>query len=643
MNRPHRRKVLECASPLALSDGPTRSESGRGLPQSKTPPRWFDAPLVMATLWFAAFSVVAAERPNVLWITSEDNSPYLGCYGDPLAQTPNLDRLAAQGVRYRHAFANAPVCSTARTTLITGMYASSLGAHNHRSRVAIPDHFQLYPGPLRAAGYYCSNNAKEDYNLAGAREIWDESSHQAHYKNRAPGQPFFAVFNLTVSHEGQVAPKPGKTSFRIAPDRIPLPPYHPDTPVIRRDWVNFYDQMTLMDAQVGKVLTELEQSGLAESTIVFYYSDHGGALPRGKRNIHDSGTRVPLIVRFPKQWAHLAPAKPGEWVDDLVSFVDLPATVFSLCSVPIPAHYEGRPFLGEKRHAPREHVFLFRGRMDERYDTVRAVRDREFRYVRNYSPHRPWGQYYSYPFEVQPSMKSWFAEFTAGRCNATQAAYWQPKPSEEFYRLADDPHEVNNRIADPQFAARLARARAALRTEILNTRDAGFIPEGMFAKLAGENTIYHYAQRPAYPLERILDLADKASDRSTAHLPAFIAALEDPHPVIRYWAATGCLILGESAAMAKARLRGRLGDEWADVRVVAAEATAHLGETEAALRTIGEVLQTGNLYEVLAAQNTLDYLLQAGHVTLAVAQSLVRDLTLAEPGDRIPRYLLNQR
>lgn len=597
---------------------------------------------MMATLCLAVFPLAAAERPNILWITSEDNSPYLGCYGDSLAQTPNLDRLAAHGIRYRHAFANAPVCSTARTTLITGMYASSLGAHNHRSRVAMPESFQLYPEHLRAAGYYCANNSKEDYNLAPARKLWDESSNQAHYKNRAPGQPFFAVFNLTVSHEGQVSPKPGKTTFRVSPERIPLPPYHPDTPEIRRDWANYYDQMTLMDAQVGKVLSELEQSGLAENTIVFYYSDHGGALPRGKRNIHDSGTRVPLIIRFPSRWAHLAPAKPGEWVDDLVSFVDLPATIFSLCGLTIPAHYEGRPFLGEQKVAPREHVFLFRGRMDERYDTVRAVRDREFRYVRNYSPHRPWGQHYSYPFQVQLSMRSWFAEFTAGRCNAIQAAYWKSKPGEEFYRLADGPHEVNNRIADPQFAARLARARAALRTEILNTRDAGFIPEGMFAKLAGENTIYHYAQSPAYPLERILDLADKASDRSTAHLPTFIAALEDPHPVIRYWAATGCLILGESAAMAKARLRGRLGDEWADVRVVAAEAIAHLGETEAAVKTIAEVLQTGNLYEVLTAQNTLDYLLQAGHVTLAVAQALVRDLSLSEPGDRIPRYLLNQ-
>jgi N-sulfoglucosamine sulfohydrolase len=598
--------------------------------------------ILFAALRFVLGAAETADRPNLLWITSEDNSPYLGCYGDPLAQTPHLDRLAAQGVRYRNAFANAPVCSSARTTLITGMYASSLGVHHHRSRVAIPEQIRLYPEHLRAAGYYCSNNSKTDYNIAGEPNPWDESSNQAHYQNRAPGQPFFAVFNLTTTHESQVAPKPGKTTFRVPPEQIPLPPYHPDTPDIRRDWANYYDQLTLMDEQVGKVLTELEQAGLADETIVFYYGDHGGALPRGKRNIHDSGTRVPLIIRFPRRWAHLAPAKPGEWVDDLVSFVDFPATVFSLCGVPVPAHHEGRPFLGDKQALPREHVFLFRGRMDERYDTVRAVRDGQFRYVRNYSPHRPWGQHYSYPFQVQPSMRSWFVEFTAGRCNEVQSVYWKPKPGEEFYQLAGDPFELRNRITEPRHAARIARLRAALRAEILASRDTGFIPEGMFRKLAGERTIYDYAQSDAYPLRRILDLADRASDRNPAHLPEFIAMLDEPDPVLRYWAATGCLILQSEAAPARTALRARLTEEWPDVRVVAAEAIAHLGEREPAVKAIAAVLETGNLHEALAAQNALDFLWQAGIVPLEQAQDLVRHLRFAEPGDRIPRHLLGQ-
>lgn len=596
--------------------------------------------VVLAALSCMGHTAFSAPRPNVLWITSEDNSPYLGCYGDPLAQTPNLDRLAAEGVRYRHAFANAPVCSSARSTLITGMYASSLGVHHHRSRVAIPAEFKSYPEHLRAAGYYCTNNSKTDYNVANAGKPWDESSNRAHYKNRAAGQPFFAVFNFTTSHESQVAPKPGKTTFRVPPEQVSLPPYHPDTPDIRRDWANYYDQMTLLDEQAGKLLAELENAGLAEDTIVFYYADHGGALPRGKRNLHDSGTRVPLIVRFPKKWAHLAPAKPGAWVDDLVSFVDLPATVFSLCGVPIPQHYEGRPFLGEQKVAPRQHVFLFRGRMDERYDTIRAVRDGRFRYIRNYSPHRPWGQHYSYPFQVLPSMRSWHAEFQAGRCNEAQAAYWKPKPAEEFYCLADDPFELRNLIGQPQHATDIARLRAALRGDILATRDTGFIPEGMIPRLAGDKTIYDYAHSEAYPLERILDLADKASDGNPANLPALAAALDDPHPVLRYWAATGCLILQDKAAPAKAELLERLTDDWADVRVVAAEAVAHLGQQEAAVKALAGVLETGNLHEALSAQNSLDFLREAGRVPLARAQDLVRGLKFGEPADRIPKYLL---
>lgn len=592
----------------------------------------------LVAIFFVAAATSAADRPNVLWITSEDNSPYLGCYGDQLAKTPHLDRLAAEGVRYRRAFANAPVCSSARTTLITGMYGTSLGVQHHRSSVAIPSKFKLYPEHLRAAGYYCTNNAKTDYNIAGRKKVWDESGNQAHYRNRVANQPFFAVFNLTTTHESQVAPKPGKTEFRVAPADVVLPPYHPDTPDIRRDWANYYDQMTQMDEQVGELLAELERAGLADETIVFYHSDHGGALPRGKRNIHDSGTRVPLIVRFPEKWRRYRPVAAGEWCDELVSFVDLPVTFFSLCDVKIPEHYEGRPFLGSNKVPPREHVFLFRGRMDERYDHVRAVRDAEFRYVRNYAPHRPYGQHYSYPFQVLPSMRSWYAEFRAGRCNDVQAAYWKPKPAEELYRVTDDPFEIRNFADNAEQSATKNRLRAALRQEMIAARDTGFIPEGMFPHLAGDRTIYDYAQSDAYPLERIIDLADAASDGRAEYLPQLTTALDDPHPVVRFWGAVGCLILRNGAASAKSQLSARLNDAMPDVRVVAAEALAHLGDRDAAIETLADVLRNGNAYEVLAAQNALDFLREAGFVATADVRALVADRKFAEPADRIPRY-----
>lgn len=593
-------------------------------------------------------SVSAAGRPNILWITSEDNSPYLGCYGDEQALTPRLDDLAEEGVRYRNAFANAPVCSAARSTLITCMHASSLGIHNHRSNMDIPEKFRFYPEYLRDAGYYCTNNRKQDYNAhRKGVKIWDESSSKAHYKNRRPGQPFFAIFNTTTSHEGQlresaVANRRKKGLLppqpRIDPEDVVLPPYHADTPTVRRDWSIYYDNMTLMDKEVGELLDELEREGLADDTIVFYYSDHGGALPRGKRNIHDSGTRVPLIIRFPEKWAHLAPAKQGEWVDQPVGFVDFPATVLSLTGVPVPAHFEGRAFLGKQADQPRDHVFLFRGRMDERYDTVRAVRDRRYRYVRNYSPHRPWGQQYSYPFRVMPSMGSWYEAYKSGECNPVQARYWQEKPSEEFYDIQTDPYDVNNLIADPKHADRIESMRKTLRDEMVSMRDTGLIPEAMFAKLAGDGTLYDYAQSTAYPIRRIVRVADLASSRDVASLDKLMAACDDDHPVVRYWGATGCLILKEKAGPAKSKLKAMTKDKWPVIRVVAAEALSYLGESKLALDTLEPIVQSDVEYDVLAAMNSMDYMMQAGNISPAQINDVMGDTKFKSLPARMAEY-----
>lgn len=597
--------------------------------------------LFALALGVAAAAVAApASRPNILWIVSEDNSPYLGCYGDPLAQTPNLDKLAAQGIRYRNAISNAPVCSVTRTTLLAGMHSATLATHNHRSDVPIPGNFQMYPSVFRAAGYYTTNNAKTDYNIENVGKPWDESSNKAHYKNRPEGKPFFAVFNFNSSHESQVAPKKGKEKFRVSPDKIPLPPYHPDTPAIRKDWANYYDAMTIMDGQMGGMLKELDELGLAEDTIVFYYGDHGGALPRGKRNIHDSGTRVPLIVRIPAKWAHLAPAKPGEWVDELISWVDLAPTAMNLCGIKPPANYQGRILMGPGRAAPRETVFLYRARMDERYDTVRAIRDLGARFIHNYSPHRPYGQHQTYPFEVQPSMRSWYEEFAAGRCNEIQSVYWKPKPTEEFYLLANDKFELTNLVNDPKHAAKVAAMRQRLRAELLENRDTGFIPEGMFVRLAGDKTVYDYAQSSAYPLEKIIDLADKATSRDARYLKDLTAALDDKHPVIRYWAAVGCLVLQAKAAPAKAKLQAALKDEYPDVRIVAGEALGYLGEAEAGFAAVVAELKASDRYVALAALNTAEYMWRNGHIKLDRVQAAVKDLGAKEPGARIPKYLL---
>jgi len=235
-------------------------------------------PLLCAVLWAVASWTHAAERPNILWITCEDTGQELGCYGDSYAETPNLDRLAARGLRYRNAWSNAPVCAPARTTIISGVYPPCTGAENMRSEVEMPAFMHMYPELLRQCGYYCTNNSKTDYNLRAPEKLWDECSGKAPYKNRQPGQPFFAIFNITVSHESQIRVRPHE--LKHDPAKAPLPAYHPDTPEVRHDWAQYYDKVTEMDAIAGKHLKELEQAGLADDTIVFFYGDHGPGMPR---------------------------------------------------------------------------------------------------------------------------------------------------------------------------------------------------------------------------------------------------------------------------------------------------------------------------------------------------------------------------
>jgi N-sulfoglucosamine sulfohydrolase len=276
------------------------------------------------------------ELPNILWLVSEDNSPFAGCYGDSLATTPNMDRLASQGFLYTHAYANAPVCAPARNTIITGIYACSGGNQHMRSQYRKSDTVRFFPKFLRDAGYYCTNNAKRDYNILDeqTKGIWDESSDTATYLHRKAGQPFFAVFNCGISHESSIHKSIPTDQLRHDPAKMKLPPYHPDTPEMRHDWAQYYDKIQDMDVWIGQKLKELEEAGLADNTIVFYYGDHGGVLGRSKRFVYESGTHVPFIVRIPEKFRHLFPAeKTGSKVDRLVSFVDLAPTLLSIAGV----------------------------------------------------------------------------------------------------------------------------------------------------------------------------------------------------------------------------------------------------------------------------------------------------------------------
>lgn len=596
---------------------------------------FFASPLLLITLFFL-FNACSEkentssekEQPNILWIVSEDNGPFLGCYGDNLATTPTLDKLASEGILYENAFANAPVCAPARSTIITGMYPPSMGTQNMRSTYPIPESIRFFPQYLREAGYYCTNNSKEDYNMPKPEGVWDESSRTAHYKNRAEGQPFFAIFNFTKSHESSIHKSIPNDSLRHDPAKMKLPPYHPDTPEMRHDWAQYYDKIEDMDGLVAGVLKELEDAGLAENTIVAYYSDHGGVIARSKRFVYESGTHVPMIWRFPEKYKHLAPAKPGERTDRLVSFIDLAPSILSLAGIDIPEYMQGQAFLGEQQAAPRDYVHLFRGRMDERIDKVRAVRNKKFRYIKNYMPHRIYGQYIEYLWRA-PSCRSWEEAYLAGNCNEAQSAFWEEKPPEELYDVAADPWEVNNLANDPAYADILNEMRKETDRWMTDIKDTGLMPEGEMSTRNEEMPSFTYGHSGNYDFEKIKYAADLATLRDVKQLDEIIGFLKDENPTVRYWGANGCLILKAEALPAKDALIAVLDDESPDVRIAAAEALCHIGGNQKAIPVLIDALDESNQMVRVHALNSL-YIL-GGDVAKA-ALPKVKELVADQEG-----------
>jgi uncharacterized sulfatase len=495
---------------------------------------------------FAARGAEPAQRPNFLWLTCEDMSPHLGCYGEPLAKTPNLDRLARQGVRYTQAFSTSGVCAPSRSCLITGVYPSSLGTQFMRCRGTLPPFIRCFSGELRDQGYYCSNNVKTDYNFTPPASAWDESSRSAHWRNRPTGIPFFAVFNNTVTHESQVRLR-GEAfekimqgvprSDRHDPAVMVLPPYYPDTPEARQDWAQYFDVISAMDGWVGEHLARLDEAGLADDTIVFFFSDHGVGLPRAKRWLYDSGTHVPLIVRFGRNFRHLAPAGPGTATDRLVSFVDFAPTILSLAGAKIPEHMQGVPFLGAQQGPARKFVFGLRDRMDETHDLMRSVRDRRYKYIRNDMPWVPYAQVLPYA-ELGPTLQSMRRLHAAGQLSGPAALFFRTeKPPEELYDTEADPHELVNLAGDPNHQETLARLRARSEQWREETLDLGLIPEPDLHARCGALPPYVVARRSetVFPLKQIRRVAGLGQDGWLA-VPTLVNQLREADPAVRYWA-----------------------------------------------------------------------------------------------------------
>ncbi len=576
------------------------------------------------------------DRPNILWITIEDLTPMLRCYGDPLAHTPNIDRLAAEGVKYTQAFSTAAVCSPARSCIITGLYAPSLGTQHLRSETVVPDSIAPFPRLLREAGYYCTNNYKEDYNfeVTGA---WDESSEEAHWRNRDPGQPFFAVFNLETTHQSQIFGSQDAYEERFAkylphisptdPAQINLPSYFFDSPEIRKLWARYYDNVQIVDLQVREILDQLDADGLRDNTIIFFYSDHGTGMPRGKRALYDSGLRIPFIVAAPEKYQRHLQLMPGTSDDRLISFVDLAPTMLTLLNLPVPPIMPGRPFIGPDASAENAYVFATSDRVDEAYENVRSIRTSEYRYIRNFYPHLPLIQpnYYSDQSEILQEV--YRIRAASKDLTPAQASMWLPRrPVEELYHLPSDPEETHNLATDPLHAHELTRLRALCREEMLKTRDSGLMPEAYMYQVAAQTTPHASLQDTTlYPMRRLLDLLDDVYGDATE--TKIVAYLQDPHPLIQYWTLVALQYRDQVGSVVRRELTRLAQQPISLTSITAAETLSRFGDAETAIPILLQAMRSDNPYCLLMATRAFELAQVSEDPYLREARSIWQELT----------------
>ena len=599
--------------------------------------------IILSLLAFC--TMLWADQPNILWITAEDMSPTLGCYGDKFAITPNIDRLAKQSVRYTKAFASAPVCSPSRSCLITGCYPPSLSTQQMRSGFAIPESMRGFPELLRKRGYYTSNNVKTDYNTGNYAEIikhsWNESSATAHWRKRTDKtQPFFSIFNLMTSHQSRSMVWPyerfkKEVQSKLSaseihdPAKTPLPPYYPDTPLIRREVARFYDCVTAMDKEVGGILKQLEKDDLSKNTIVFFYSDHGSGMPRHKRALLESGMHVPLMIRFPKKWQHLAPAKPGTTTERLVSFVDYAPTVLSLTGIAIPAAMQGKPFLGSKNSKPRRYVYGHRDRVDEVRDLARSVRDSRYLYIRNYMPHLGYNQPTAWPDNGE--IRHDFYQLTdAKKMTGPQWHFAAPtRPVEELYDCKTDPQNLKNLVSSKKHEKNLKRLRTAHQKHIRKTMDLGFLPESLAWQMFSNKTGWELGQGGKVKMGGI---QKAAAEVGIADETAFTKNLGSKNASIRYWGAMGLAHLDSISDATQEVLHKKLKDPSPAVRIEAANTLAHHGDPKPAVQALIKDLAHENLIIVTHAARTIELLgIKAQAAKTPMEKALVRAEKIRPP------------
>lgn len=567
-----------------------------------------------------ALTAYAQDKPNIVWVVSEDNSVhYMRLYRPSGTFMPTIERLAESGLVFDHAFSNAPVCSVARSTIISGCYAPRVGAQYHRrSELApLPEGLKMFPQYLREAGYYTTNNSKEDYNFVKGPEVWDESSRRATFRNREEGQPFFHVQNFGRTHEGQLhfsKEEMENQATRNDPASITPFPYHPNTPTFQYTYAKELDHHQETDKQIGAFLEQLKEDGLMDNTIIFYYGDHGGVLPRSKGYLYESGLHVPMVVYIPDKWRHLFPAGPGARIDGFVSFIDLAPTVLNLAGVEVPKQMDGKPFLGKgvalEELNQRNTTFGYADRFDEKYDLVRTIRKEKYKYMRNYQPFNFDALQNNYRYRML-AYQEWRERYQAGELNAAQRQFFEIRPAETLYDLEKDPHEINNVAGDPAYAEVLEELRTMLRDQVKSMPDLSFYPENVLVNEALENPVA-FGQAHRKEIAEFVDIADLSLLSFRKAKRKIRKALRSDNPWHRYWGLIVCSSFGEEAAPLYGQAR-RLAtaDPENLVRLRAAEFLALTGTEnpapviEATLRNAESKVEVNLILNTVALLETL--------------------------------------
>jgi N-sulfoglucosamine sulfohydrolase len=542
--------------------------------------------------------------PNILWITHEDLSPIYGCYGDDYARTPNIDLLAESGYRFTNAFSNAPICAPARSTLITGMYATSLGTQHLRSEIPVPPDMKTLSEVLREAGYYTSNNVKTDYNFDHTGR-WDESSNQAHWRNRPEGKPFFSVFNFMITHEGPINALRSTDTESLQefsdPEKAVLPPYLPDSPRMREIWAHMYDLLAVFDQGVADLMAQLKEDGLYENTIIFVFSDHGHGLPGHKRWLNNAGLQVPFILHVPDKYKHLVTNLEGPVTDRMVGFVDFAPTVISLAGAEVPEMMEGRNFLGAGTE-PKEFIYGYRDRADDCYEVSRSVYDGRYLYVRHFMPQLP---YFQQAVIFGPQKEGSYEEIhrlrNLGMLPEGTRKMFERKPVEQLFELGNDRWEENNLIDNPELTGLVEDLRERVSLWILDHHDTGMFSEGEMMMRARQNDQSVYEMARGYAREDFRKIISAAQMVGRINDPAeLIPFFEAEDSAVRFWALIALDAFEGEITSVKSYLKDLLDDTSLSNAVKAAEIMIKRYDDREAFMVLENVL--GHDYEPLVLQ-----------------------------------------